>query len=83
MAWWPRQTPRTGGEENAVRAQRPDLIDGHLVVADDPDLRLQLADKLVEVVGKTVVVVNQKDHSSASWASSSALSAARALFKHS
>ena len=75
--------PRAGGEDDPFRLMRPNFFCGLLIIADDPDIRLEFPNKLVQIVGKTVIVVDQQDHSSASCASSSALRDARALFIHS
>jgi hypothetical protein len=46
------------------RPQRGDLVDRHLVVAENlqPDVRIQLAQALHQVVGERVVVVDEDDH---------------------
>ena len=73
--------PRPGRQDDVIRPELPDFLHGHRVVADHPDVRVQRADELVEVVGKAVVVIDQQDH--IVTASSSARSEARALFRHS
>ena len=74
---------RSRREDDAVRLKRPDLFHRHLVVADDPDVRVQLSDHLVKVIGKTVVVVDEQDHRSTSSACFKALMTAAALLRHS
>ena len=70
-----------GGKDDPRRRELPDLLRGHFIVADDPDIRLDLAHQLIEVIGKAVVIVDQQDHNSSSCASSSARREARALFR--
>ena len=73
-----------GGEDDFLRSQGLDLRNGHLVVADDPDIRLNGANELIEVVGKAVVIIDEQDHKSASFcARSRASTTARALFTRS
>lgn len=73
-----------GGENNSFRGQGLDLRDGQLIVADNLDVRLNGPDKLIEIVGKTVVVVDQQNHKSASFrARSKASTTARALLTRS
>ena len=73
-----------GGEDNARRVQRGNLFHRHGVVADDPDVRFQRTDELVQVIGKAVIVIDQQDHaSSASSACSMARTTAFALLMHS
>ena len=75
---------RTGGKDDPVRFQFPDLLNGHLVVPDYLDIRIQLSDQLIQVVGKAVIVVDQQCHPSISFpAFSREFSTARALFRHS
>ena len=73
-----------GGKDDPLRGQGLDLRYGQFVVPDDLDVRRNGPDELVEVVGKAVVVVNQKNHKSASlWARSRSSTPARALLMHS
>ena len=75
---------RTGRKDDPVRFQFPDLLNGHLVVPDYLDIRIQLSDQLIQVVGKAVIVVDQQRHPSISFpAFSREFSTARALFRHS
>ena len=55
-------------KDDACRAQRADLVDGQFVVADDPDAGVQLAYQLIKVIGKAVVVINEKRHTPSSCA---------------
>ena len=75
---------RTGGEDDPVRLQRPDFLQGHFIVPDHADVRIQLADELKQVIGKTVIIINQQRHPSISSPDcTSEFSTARALFRHS
>ena len=75
--------PGAGGEDDARGMQRADLFDAQLIVADDADVWIDRANELVEVIGKAIVIVDQKDHRSSSCASVKALTTAFALLMHS
>ena len=55
-------------KDDVRRVQSADLVQGPLIVADDPDAGVQLAHQLVEVIGKAVVVVDQQRHKPSSCA---------------
>ena len=55
-----RARPRRN--HNALRRQRLDLFDRDLVVAPNFHLRAQFAQELHQVVGKRIVIVEDKDH---------------------
>ena len=42
-----------------IGLQIPDLLCRHFIVADNPDIRLNLTDDLIEVIGKAIIVINQ------------------------
>ena len=69
----------TGGKDNAFGMKRADFFDGHLIIADHLKIGIDLTDQLVEIVGKTIVIIDQKYHRSASCASSRERSVAFAL----
>ena len=76
----PACSGRPGPGEITMRSglRRAHFLDGHRVVAQDANLRAELAQVLDEVVGKRVVVVDDDDHRPC-CASSSARTSARAL----
>ena len=45
-----------------VGLQRPDLLCRHFIVSDDFYFRIDLSDELIEVIGKTVIIVDQQNH---------------------
>ena len=51
-----------GRQQHGLGLQRPGLLDGQGVVADDKRLRAQLAQVVDEVVGEAVVVIDDEDH---------------------
>ena len=55
---------RTRRYDDAVVVFRANLIDGNFVAADDLDLRADVAEQLIDVIGKGVVVIKQKQHCS-------------------
>ena len=52
---------RAGRDDDRVRVERLDLVDGHRVVARDRDIGADSAQQLHDVVGERVVVVEQED----------------------
>src|SRR5579885_693818 len=52
----------TGGDHDAVRLFGTYLIDGDLVVAADFEFFTKLAEKLGQVVGERVVVIDEQNH---------------------
>ena len=53
------RSARSRRKDDTVGRQRADLLDGQFIVADDLDIGIDLADVLVKVVGKAVVIVDQ------------------------
>ena len=51
--------PRPGGKNDMIGGKRPNFPGCHLIIADHTDVRFDLTDELVEIVGKAVVVVDQ------------------------
>ena len=51
-----------GGDEDAFGFFREDLIDGDFVIAIDLGFDAQIAQILDQVVGKAVVIVDQRNH---------------------
>ena len=47
---------------SSLIAHRVDLVQSDLVVAPHHDIRAELAEKLIEIEGERVVVVDQQDH---------------------
>ena len=45
-----------------VGLKRPDLLCRHFIVSDDFYFRIDLSDELIEVIGKTVIIVDQQNH---------------------
>jgi len=78
-----RRTARAGGDDDVGRTQGFDLLCAHLVVFDYPYARIDHSYELVQIIGKAVVVVDQKDHDSTSPDARSAPAIARALLMHS
>ena len=53
------RSARSRREDDTVGRQRADLFYRKFIVADDPDVGIDLSDVLVKVVGKAVVIVDQ------------------------
>ena len=45
-----------------VGLKLPDLLCRHFIVSDDFYFRIDLSDELLEVIGKTVIIVDQQNH---------------------
>jgi len=50
------------GQDDALRRQCHRFLSGQGVVAFDPDLGSQLAKVMPEVVGETVIIIDEKEH---------------------
>ena len=72
-----------GRQNDPIRVQGAYLLQRHFIVAYDTDRRAERPDKLVQVVGKAVVIVDKQCHSPSSSAALSALTTACALLMHS
>src|SRR5699024_9516780 len=77
------RSARSRREDDAVRMHGADFFHCHLIVPYDFDLRIKLPDHLVQVVGKTVIIIDQQYHRSTSSADFSASITAPALLMHS
>ena len=79
-----RRPAGAGGEDQMAGGQAADLFHTQLIVAHYPNVGVEAADELIEIVGKAVIVIDQQNHRSASFcASSSAFTTALALLIHS
>lgn len=76
-------TAWTGGEEESFGMHGFDFFQRIGVVADDFYIRIEAACELVEIVGKAVVVIDEKYHSRPPLAASMAVTMALALLMHS
>ena len=52
----------SGRQNDMVGLKRPDLLCRHFIVSDDFYFRIDLSDELIEVIGKTVIIVDQQNH---------------------
>ena len=60
------------------------ILDGLFIVADDRDIRVELTEELVEIIRKTIVIINENYHLSIPpLACCNAMTTALALFRHS
>lgn len=67
-----------------IRMQSLKGFYGHFIVADDLNVRIQLSDELVEIIRKTVVIIDEYNHLSIPpLARCRAMTTALALFRHS
>ena len=72
------------GRENDLIGRQPgDFLYRHLIIADHPDIGFNFSDELVEIIGKTVIIIDEQNHILSSSASSSAFITAFALLMHS
>ena len=62
-----RWVARAGGQHNCLWSQGHGRLHIHRIVAHHADIRPQLAQIMHEVVGKAVVVVDQKQHIAGPW----------------
>ena len=76
-------TAWTGGEEESFGMHGFDFFQRIGVIADDSYIRIEAACELVEIVGKAVVVIDEKYHSRPPLAASMAVTMALALLMHS
>ena len=53
---------RAGGEQNGVRAEAQGLARAHIIIADNPSLGAQLLRVMHEVIGKTVIIIDNEEH---------------------
>ena len=44
------RSPRSRRKDDMVRSKRPDLLHGHLIISDHPDIRVDLTDHLKQIV---------------------------------
>lgn len=58
---------RAGGNDDAFGLQIKDLFRGDFIIAMDDDILPQIPEILDQVVGKTVVVINQDNHGLFLW----------------
>jgi len=57
---------RSRREDQCLRVQNFDLLNGDLVVADYLNVTVQFTDILIQIIGERIIVINQQDHCSAS-----------------
>ena len=79
-----RRPARSRRNDQVIRMQGFEAFHRHFIVADDLNVRIQLPDELVEIIGKTVVIIDEYNHLSIPpLARFKAMTTALALFRHS